>query len=414
MGTKSNNNKTKFVFVHNKVKVKERPVDVLDKQPGDYDVVTLESEILDVISKASFDPADNKSTKPQKYSEQPVLMDLPVEVLKVARSIQRPYSMTHCIDIAFLKWDSRRPLFPIVVYNPIIDEYWIIEGNHTSISQGARAATGFYPDVKKNNWKKLKIRCQVVKLVPDENGNVDMTFCRDHFTGTNGDDRLKLADFDMFQNRVLKVKQDLAGDISKCDDDKAKTMFRLYTAAVKYNMIPVHPRSGKNTMLPGAINNLAAFTKLSIDDVDFIGKNHREYWDNEVVDAIELLPMSVLRKLINKNKINTKEFTSKEHNQFMLEMAVVMQKFGTTPAGFRDFAVEVWKEFHNRTVLVRTKKIPEPPKDFSLNLWLKLHKKVGGSYKCIPAEVYTRFNLHGIDAVDCIPVSKHKIFTEFK
>jgi len=404
----------KFTFNHTKQKNIERPVDVLDKQPGDYDVVSLESEILEVLSKVTVNPTDNKSTKPQKYSEQPVMMDLPVNVLKVARSIQRPYSITHCTGIAFENWDSRRPLFPIVVYNPIIDEYWIVEGNHTSMSQGARAAMGFYPDVEKNNWRNLKIRCQVVNLIPDENGHVDMSFCRDHFTGTNGDDRLKLADFDMFQNRVLKIKQDLAGDITKCDDDKAKTMYRLYCAAVKWDLTPVHPRSGRNTMLSGAINNLAAFMKLKVDDVDFIGKNHKQFWDGEVVDAIELLPMSVLRKLIDKNKVNPNEFTSKQHKQFMLEMAVVMQKFGTTPAGFRDFAVEVWKEFYNRTALIKTKKIPDPHKDFSLVLWLKLHQKVGGSYDCIPADVYTRFKENGIDAVDCVPLSKHKIFMDFK
>lgn len=403
-----------FAFNFNKKKVTERPVDVLDKQPGDYDVVSLESEILDVLGKVNVNPEDNKSTKPQKFSEQPVVMDLAVKILKVARSIQRPFSMTHCSEIAFEKWDSRRPLFPIVVYNPVIDEYWIIEGNHTSMSQGARAAMGFYPDVKKANWKNLKIRCQVVKLIPDENGNVDMSFCRDHFTGTNGDARLKLADFDMFQNRVLKVKQDLAGDITKCDDDKAKAMFRLYTAAVKWNMTPVHPRSGRNTMLPGAINNLAAFMKLKVDEVDFIGKNHKQFWDHEVVDAIELSPMAVLRKLIDKNKTDPNEFTSKQHKQFMLEMAVVMQKFGTTPAGFRDLAIEVWKEFHTRTALVKTKKVPEPHKDFSLVLWLKLHQKAGGSYSCIPADVYTRFKENGVDAVDCLPLSKAKIFKEFK
>jgi len=118
--------------------------------------------------------------------------------------------------------------------------------------------------------------------------------------------------------------------------------------------------------------------------------------------------------LIDKNKVNPNEFASKQHKQFMLEMAVVMQKFGTTPAGFRDFAVEVWKEFYNRTALVKSKKIPEPHKDFSLVLWLKLHQRVGGSYSCIPADVYVRFRENGIDAVDCLPLSKHKIFTEFK
>lgn len=404
----------KFKFAFSKEKVTERPENVLDKKPGDYDVISLESEILSVMGQVKANPADYKNTKPQSYSQQPEVMDLEVEILHVARSIQRPFSMPHCTSIAFENWDSRRPLFPIVVYNPIIDQYWIIEGNHTSIAQGVRAAMGFYPDVDQKTWKKLKVRCQVVTLVPDEHGNVDMSFCRDHFMGTNGDDRLDLADFDLYQNYVLKVRQDYAGDISKCDDNKAKLMYNLQETAESWDMYPVHPRSGRNTGLPGAINHLAAFMKLKVDDVEFIGKNHKTYWDNLVVDALELSPMSVLRKIIDQNKSNPKEFSSKEHKQFMLEMAVVMQKFGTTPSGFRDFATRVWEEYHNKTAIVKEKKIPQPHKDFSLVLWLKLHKKAGGSYNPIPANVYNKFIEGGVDAVDCLSPAKQKIFSEFK
>lgn len=405
---------TKFVFTHTKEKVNQRPVNVLDKKPGDYDVISLEDEILSVMGQVKVDPATNTSTKPQHYSMQPKVMDLEISKLGVARSIQRPFSMNHCTGIAFDKWDSRRPLFPIVTYNTLTNEYWIVEGNHTSIAQGVRAATGFYPDFKKANWKKFKVRCQVVILEPDDNGNVDMSFCRDHFLGTNGDDRLKLDDFDLYQNYVLKVRQDYSGDVSKCDDNYAKQMFNLQKTAESWDMYPVHPRSGVNTCLPGAINHLAAFMKLSVDDVEFIGKNHKTYWDNLEVDAIELLPLSTLRKLINQHKSSAKEFSSKQHKQFMLEMATVMQRFGTTPAGFRAFAVQVWEEFYKRTALVQEKKIPQPHKDFSLVLWLKLHKKVGGSYNCIPATAYARFIEAGVDAVDCLPTTKHKLLATFK
>ena len=403
-----------FKFNYTKEKNIERPVNVLDKKPGDYDIVSLESEIETVLSKVKFDPKKSKSNKPQRYDEQPVVMDLEVSVLGIARSVQRPFSITHCTGIAYHKWDSRRPLFPIVVYNPLTIKYLIVEGNHTSMAQGIRAANGCYPDVSTDEWRNLKIRCQVVTLVPDENGNVDMSFCRDHFLGTNGDDRLALDDFDLYQNYVLKVRQDYAGDTSKCDDTHSIKMFNLQEIAETWDMYPVHPRSGRDTCLAGAINHVAAFMKLSVDDVEFIGKNHKKFWDNLVVDSIELLPLSTLRKLIDKNKPNPDEFNSKQHAKFMLEMAVVMQKFGTTPAGFRDFAVRVWEEYYNRTALVVEKKVPAPNKDFSLILWLKLHKKVGGAYNAIPASVYTRFIEDGVDVVDCLPKEKHKIFKEFK
>lgn len=403
-----------FKFNYTKEKNIERPVNVLDKKPGDYDIVSLESEIETVLGKVAFDSKKSKSKKPQRYDEQPQVMDLMIAVMRIARSVQRPFSIAHCTGIAYDKWDSRRPLFPIVVFNPLTQEYLLVEGNHTSIAQGIRAANGCYPDVAAEGWRNLKIRCQVVTLVPDENGNVDMSFCRDHFLGTNGDDRLALDDFDWYQNYVLKVRQDYAGDISKCDDPRSIKMFNLQEVAESWDMYPVHPRSGRNTCLAGAINHVAAWMKLVVDDAEFIGKNHKKFWDNLVVDSIELLPLSTLRKLIDKHKPNPDEFNSKQHAKFMLEMAVVMQKFGTTPAGFRDFAVRVWEEYYNRTALVVEKKVPAPNKDFSLILWLKLHKKVGGAYNVIPASVYTRFIEDGVDVVDCLPKEKHKIFKEFK
>jgi hypothetical protein len=403
-----------FVFKKSKAKVKERAFNDLDKKPGDYDIIPLVDEIREVLSRigTTHNPKNNKSKKPQLFFEMPILMDLPAFLLKVARAIQRPYNISHAIDIAFLHWDSRRPLFPIVVYNPITDEYWIIEGNHTSIAIGARAATGHFSDVDSTDWENIKIRCQVVKLIPDEKGNVDMSFCRDHFTGTNGDSREPLDKYDFYKNHVLKVRQDYAGDLSKCDDDKAKIYYNLQMTSEKWDMFPVHPRSGRNTTLPGAITHTAAFMKLKVADVDFIGRNHKEFWDNEVVDAIELGPMSTLRKLIKKYATSD-EFNSKEHKEFMYEMAVVMQKFGTTPEGFRAFAGKIWQEYYKRTSLVVEDKIPEPHKDFSLILWLKLHKKVGGQYDYIPASTYTRFSENGIDAVDCLPAEKKKIFKEF-
>ena len=403
-----------FKFNFSKEQVTERPVNVLDKEPGDYDIVSLEDEVKEVLGKAKIDPNRKKSNKPQRYDEQPIVMDLFLYELKVARSIQRPFSMPHALGISFVNWDSRRPLFPIVVFNPLTGDYLIVEGNHTSISQGVRAASGEYPDVNKDAWRDIKVRCQVVVLMPDDDGQVDMSFCRDHFIGTNGGDRMSLDEFDLYQNLVLKVRQDYAGDIDKCDDTKAIENFNRQVTGELYNLYPVHPRSGRNTCLPGAVNHLSAWMKLKVDDIDFLGKNHQKFWDNQVVDAIELLPMSTLRKLIDKNKSNPDEFYTTQHKQFMYDMAVVMQKFGTTPAGFREFVVQVWEEFYTKTALIVEKKIPQPNKDFSLILWLKLHKKVGGKYSCIPASTYAKFIEQGFDVVDCLPKAKQKIIKEFK
>lgn len=410
----------KFNFEFSKEKIKQRPVNVLDKEPGDYDVISLKDEIQEVVNRlkrGKIKPIKNKNNKAQRYDEQPICMDLPIEELDVARSIQRPYSMTHAADIGLYKWHSYRPLFPIVVYNPITKKYWIIEGNHTSIAQGVRAAMGYYPDFSDTeNWTQLKIRCQVVILKPDENGNVDLSFCRDHFLGTNGDDRLPLDEFDIYQNLVLKVRQDCYGNLDICDDNQAKKMYSIQLSCEKHKLVPVHPRSGVNTRLPGAITHIKALMAMSVDDVDFTGKQHEKFWGNLVVDAIELLPMQKLRKLIDKSKSDPDEFQSKQHEAFMYEMAVVMQKFGGTPAGFRDFAVQVWEEYYRRSNgVLADDKVPSPKKDFSLVLWLKLHKKVGGKYNCIPSSIYTtQFVENGVDAVDCVPKSKQKIFKEFK
>jgi hypothetical protein len=404
----------KFAF-HTQKKI-ERPTNVLDKKPGDYDLVSLEDEILDLIQKTENTDKTCKNNKPQRYDQEPVCKDIPIKDLQVAGSIQRPFSVPHALGIAVRKWDSRRPFFPLVVFNPLTLENWIIEGNHTSMSKGYRAAKGLYPDVKSKKWNELKIRCQVIELEPDEDGNVDMSFAREIFLGTNGGDRLKLDDFDKYQNYVLLVRQDYAGDISKCDDNKARKMYGIQLACESNLMCPVHPRSEKNTTLPGAITNVEALMKMSVDGVNFTGKHHRKFWDNLKVDSIELVPMEKLRKLIDNNKSDPDEFQSAQFDTFMYEMAVVMQKFGGTPAGFRNFATQVWQEYYCRKEgVLADEKIPDPKSEFSLVLWLKLHQKVGGTYKCIPNSIYTQqFVENNIDCVDCIPKSKQKIFKEFK
>lgn len=404
----------KFLFP-SKSKI-ERPVNDLDKQPGDYDIVSLEDEILELMAKTANVEKNVKTNKPQRFDEEPIMMDIPVQELGVARSIQRPFSISHAVDIAINKWDSRRPLFPQVVINSVTGQKLIIEGNHTSISKGYRAANGKYPDYSSDKWRELPIRCQVVILHPDKNGHVDMSFARDIFIGTNGEDRLDLDDFDIYKNLVLKVRQDYAGNISKCDDNDAKKMYAIQLACESHTMYPVHPRSGRNTTLPGAITHISELMKMSVDGVNFMGKQHKKFWDDLKVDSMELKPMEVLRKLIDKNKSNPDEFHSKEHEHFMYEMAVIQQKFGGSPAGFREFANSVvWPEYYRRKEgsLADDKGAKTPGSNFALVLWLKLHKKAGFVYNCIPNDIYTKFNENGIDCVDCLPNSKQKILKEF-
>ena len=93
-----------FVFNHSEETVTERPVNVLDKSPGDYDIITLEDEIIQVLNKMKLDANRKISNRPQRYDEQPIVMDLFITELKVARSIQRPFSMSHSLNIGFDRW----------------------------------------------------------------------------------------------------------------------------------------------------------------------------------------------------------------------------------------------------------------------------------------------------------------------
>lgn len=407
----------KFLF-HNKKKI-ERPKNVLQKEHNDYDVISLEDEIIEALAATkNVEPNGSNINKPQRHDEEPEMMDLLIKQLKVARSIQRPPDLKHVVNIGYHRWDSRRAEFPLVVYNTQTKEYWIIEGNHRSIAKGIRAATGKYPDFDSKNWRNLPIRCQVIKLTPDENGNVNLSFARDIFEGSNGTDKKGLDHFDIYQNKVLRVRQDCNGDVTACDDNQSKKMYRIQQVCETYRLCPVHPNSGRNKTLAGAINHIDALMKMSPESVEFTGKQHNKYWDDLPVDAIELLPMDKLFKIIRGKDADA--FKSKELEITMEELAVVMQKFGTTPAGFRGFATDVWKEYYLQTkgsLAVTDKKkkpkIPNPDKDFSLVLLLKLHKKVGYTCKFIPNDIYTRFQESGIDCVDCLQPAKKKILKDF-
>ena len=158
--------------------------------------------------------------------------------------------------------------------------------------------------------------------------------------------------------------------------------------------------------------------KMTPESVEFMGKQHKKFWDDLSVDAIELGPMDKLFKIIREKDADA--FKSKELEITMEEFAVVMQKFGGTPAGFREFATEVWKVYYIQTkgslaVVDKKKKpkIPNPDKDFSLVLLLKLHKKAGYTCKFIPDDIYTKFQESDIDCTDCLSPAKKKILKDF-
>lgn len=420
MKIQSKTNMTKNInFLFHTKKQIERPENVLQKDPNDYDLISLEEEITMALKATkNVEPDGSNINKPQRLDEEPVMMDILVKRLACARAIQRPFDIRHVLNIGYHRWDSRKAEFPLVVHVTTRDEYWIIEGNHRSIAKGMRAATGKYPDFNAEDWKNFPVRCQVIELTPDESGNINLSFARDMFEGSNGDDKKKLDYFDIYKNKVLRVRQDCNGDVAACDDNQSKKMYRIQLACEKNNLCPVHPNSGRDQTLAGAITHINALMKMTPESVEFTGRQHNKFWDDLPVDAFELSPMNNLYDIIIAKDPDALQ--SKELENNMEELAIVMQKFGGTPAGFRGFATDVWKEYYLQTkgslVVVDKKKkpkIPAPDKHFSLVLLLKLHKKVGYTCKFIPDDIYTKFNESGIDCLDCLSPAKKKILRDF-
>lgn len=394
----------KFAWVPNTEKVtkKMRPINELDKKPGQIDAIDMDSMVTAFESSESFkelknDIKDKKHLKrikqiPQTYKLVPVIEDIELGVLMSALAVQRPIDHEHLRKI-IRNWDSRRPAVINIIRDPITKLCYITDGQHTALAFAIRARMGLFSDVDPKDWKKLTVKCSVVETA-------DMSFAREHFIGINGADKLKLNGFARWKNKVLSARQDLS------TVDEYKIALEKQIELEKCGIIVTDSDNVVESNKPGAFNRPDLLDKVDMEDVRFFARNHHQYWPQETVDSIEVLPFQRLRKALVREGA---DINSAECKNFMRELnAIVKETVGSWPR-LKNLTEEVWTPYYRKAHSDPDFK-GNPHKDASLVLLLKMYARAGGSYKHFPQKLSEQFTENGYDLFDFIPKAKKDLF----
>jgi hypothetical protein len=383
-----------------KVQAEERPANDLDKKPGYIDQkgivdliqkglkeLDLAKRIKDVVN--SDENKRDQKGKPIQYGQMPKLMKIKVRDLFTALAVQRQIDWDHLIHI-ITTWDSRRPATVNVIYHPLLKCYFITDGQHTVLAIAIRALLGLFADVDPKDYLDVEVNCQVVETK-------DFSFAREHFLGINGEDKLPILPYDIHKIHVFGSRLDHS------PQEKYILAERKQTELEKYNLIPVHPES-MDRFKPGALIDVNLLKKLDKADITFIGENHENYWPQEPVDSMELLPFQDLRKRLEKEGA---DFNSSEFKDFMRDLNAIVKEVAGGFAEFKNLTQQVYPEYFERAFGERPAGCP---RDASLVFLIQLYEKAGGTYQYVPQGLLTRYKENGKSMFQCLSKEKRDLF----
>ena len=364
----------------------ERPCNVLDRKPEDHDakpIVDLVTEFMeDALSKvAAKTNKKNGKSFTNLYSQLATYKEIPLIMLASALVVQRPISRRRLKKIL----ENFHPLK--VQYVNVLKikfkgqyYYYVIDGQHTAVSYGVAAQWGWFaPEVTPEDWVNVKVRCQVVECD-------NFTFAREHFLGINGDDKLKLAAFDKWQNYVLAKRQDSPDSVTL---EKYEDAFIQQEIMESYGIIPIHERNEDDANKPGAFTRVDLLKDITEEELHWICRIHQMNFDDKPMNAFEVLPMINLR-----NKIKgSKSLENKEIHDFVIALGNIIKNTVVTPAKFQLLAVNAYKEWHK--VAFPGEKIPSTPGELSLALLLYMYYEAGGTFNRISKLFMDKFNNEG-------------------
>jgi hypothetical protein len=396
--TKSN---FKFTWKANTKKVtkKDLPENELDKKPGyiEQNSVTKliqdfnDSNLLKGLKKIldSEEYKKERKGKPQRYNQMPKLMRIKIRNLFTALAVQRRIDWDHLIRIV-TTWDSRRPVTINVIRIPGTDTYYITDGQHTALAIAIRAMLGMFPDVDPKDYLDVEVNCQVVETN-------DFSFAREHFLGINGEDKLPILPFDTHKIHVFGSRLD------NSPQEKYVLAERKQAEFEKHDLIPVHPES-VDRFKSGAVIDVNLIKKLDVEDIKFIGENHKTYWPQEPLDAMELLPFQDLRKRLIKEGA---DFSSPEFKQFMQDLNAIVKEVAGGYAEFKNLTQKVYPAYYEKAF---GEKPTGCPRDASLVLLMQLYEKAGGTYAYVPTSLTTRYCEQGKTMFQCLAKEKRELF----
>lgn len=377
-----------------KVLPSERPRNVLDKKPDEHDRKPLVDLVKDFMEDSLSKVAAKTNKKNGKsftglYGQLAKYKEIPLHELASALAVQRPISKRRLKKIM----ETFNPLK--VQYVNVLKikfegqyYYYVIDGQHTAVCYGAAAQWGWFePDLSPEDWMNVKVRCQVVEYH-------NFTFAREHFLGINGDDKLKLAAFDKWQNYVLAKRQDSPTDVTL---EKYEDAYNQQCIMESYGWIPIHERNEDDADKPGAFVRVDLLKDVTEEELHWICRIHQLNFDHLNVDAFEIKPMINLR-----NKIKgSKSLENKDVCDFIIALGNIIKNTVVTPAKFQLLATNAYREWHKTAY--PGEKTPSIPDDLSLALLLFMYYEAGGTFNRISKtfmddydnEGYTVF--HGLD-----------------
>lgn len=377
-----------------KVLPSERPRNVLDKKPDEHDRKPLVDLVKDFMEDSLSKVAAKTNKKNGKsftglYGQLAKYKEIPLHELASALAVQRPISKRRLKKIM----ETFNPLK--VQYVNVLKikfegqyYYYVIDGQHTAVCYGAAAQWGWFePDLSPEDWMNVKVRCQVVEYH-------NFTFAREHFLGINGDDKLKLAAFDKWQNYVLAKRQDSPTDVTL---EKYEDAYNQQCIMESYGWIPIHERNEDEADKPGAFTRVDLLKDVTEEELHWICRIHQLNFDHLNVDAFEVKPFINLR-----NKIKgSKSLENKDVCDFIIALGNIIKNTVVTPAKFQLLATNAYREWHKTAY--PGEKTPSIPDDLSLALLLFMYYEAGGTFNRIMKtfmddydnEGYTVF--HGLD-----------------
>lgn len=391
----------KFAWVPNSKKVtkKDLPENELDKKPGyiEQNSVTnliqnfKDSDLLKALKKIleSDEYKKDRKGKPQKYNQMPKLMRIKIRNLFTALAVQRRIDWDHLIRIV-TTWDSRRPMTVNVIRIPGTDTYYITDGQHTVLAIAVRAMLGLFPDVDPQDFLDVEVNCQVVETS-------DLSFAREHFLGINGEDKLPILPFDTHKIHVFGSRLD------NSSQEKYVMAERKQAELEKHDLIPVHPDSS-DRFKPGAVIDVNLLKKLEVEDIKFIGENHKKYWPQEPLDAMEVLPFQDLRKKLLKEGA---DFSTQEFKDFMRDLNAVIKEVAGGYAEFKNLTQKAYPDYYEKAFGERPSGCP---RDASLVLLMQLYQKAGGTYQYVPTSLTSRYCEQGKTMFQCLSKEKRELF----
>ena len=379
----------------------ERPVNTLDKKPGDNEAKTLESLvdafIADPLSKIAQRNI-KKERKSVSYNKLPYYQEISLRDLQSALAVQRPVNNGHIKKI-LEAFDEKKVQYVNVLKIKYRNKYYyfIIDGQHTAVTYGVFAKWGYYEadGITADNWLDVKVKCQVVEFH-------NFTFAREHFLGINGGDKLKLVYFDKWKNYVLSKRQDNPNTITK---DLYEDAFAKQVIMEGYDITPVHEQDDENIGKPGAFGRVDLLKDMTDEEMHWWCQIHQWNWDDRSVDSFEVLPIVNLR-----NKIKgAKSLKNKELKEFILVLGNIIRNTVGSPAEFRRLTEASYKEWYKTAN--PDEKVPSTPADASLALLLQIYYQHGGHYKNISTSFMDDYDDNGYLLFHALPQETQDLIT---